>query len=122
MKVRNCASLEARTRELGAAAHVHLAGFHANPLPYYAAADIYLRTPIFEADNLSSYQAMALAVPVVGFDTGAETELLRQVGHGIIVPNRDPSALAKAAADILTLPDAGRSLGERGREYCQKHL
>ncbi len=63
------ASLEARTRELGVAAHVHLAGFHADPLPFYAAADIYLRTPIFEADNLSSYQAMALAVPVVGFDT-----------------------------------------------------
>ncbi len=116
------AALEARASELGVADHVHLIGFRPDPLPYYAAADIYLRTMVFEAENLSSYQAMAMGLPVVGFDTGRETELIRKVGHGILVPNRDSAALAEAVAHIMTLPDGGRTMGEFGVKYCQEHL
>jgi glycosyltransferase involved in cell wall biosynthesis len=116
------AALESRAQALGIADHVHLVGFQRDPLPYYAAADIYLRTPILEAENLSSYQAMAAGLPVVGFDTGNETELIRRAGHGLLVANKDAAALAQAAAHILALPDSGRALGKLGAEYCRQHL
>jgi glycosyltransferase involved in cell wall biosynthesis len=115
-------ALEARARALGITSHVHLVGFQPNPSPYYAAANIYLRTPVFEAENLSSYQAMAAGLPVVGFDTGNETELIRKAGHGHLVSNRDAAALAEAVACILKLPDGGRTLGRLGAEYCRQHL
>ncbi len=108
------AELEARATELGVADHVHLIGFEAEPLPYYATANIYLRTPVFEAENLSSYAAIAMGLPVVGFDTGCETELITRIGNGILVPNRDAAAFAQAIAHILTLPDSGRAMGELG--------
>lgn len=114
--------LERRAKELGVEKHVHLIGFHSDPLPFYAGADVYLRTTIFEAENLCSYQAMAMELPVVGFDTGAETELLRKVGHGVLVPNRNQHALAKATAEVLLLPDRGRKLGRLGAEYSRAHL
>jgi glycosyltransferase involved in cell wall biosynthesis len=116
------AELEARAAELGVAEHVHLVGFQPEPLPFYASANIYLRTPVFEAENLSSYQAIAMGLPVVGFDTGCETELIPEVGNGILVPNRDGAAFARAMARILSSPDGGRTTGELGAEYGRKHF
>jgi glycosyltransferase involved in cell wall biosynthesis len=114
--------LERRASALGIQAHVHLIGFREDPLPYYAAANVYLRTPVFEAENLCSYYAMATGLPVVGFDTGAPTELIPKVGHGIIVPNHDSNALAVAVDQVLSSPDRGRRKGRLGAEYCREHL
>ena len=116
------ADLMSRASELGVGNRVHLIGFHSDPLPYYAAADAYLRTNVFEAENLCSYQAMAMGLPVIGFDTGCETELLRKVGHGVLVPNRDAHALATRASEILLLPDKGKQLGGLGAKYCLENL
>jgi glycosyltransferase involved in cell wall biosynthesis len=117
-------ALEQRARELGVERHMHLMGFVEEPLPFYAASDIYFRTPVYEAENLSSCQAMAMGLPAVGFETGSEVllELIGKAGHGLLVPPRDAEALAEAAIKILSLPDRGRSLGERGANYCRAHL
>lgn len=109
--------LEAQAKELDVASHTHFIGYQTHPLPYYAAADVYLRTPVFEAENLCSYQAIAMGLPVVGFDTGCESELIDKVGHGVLVPNRNGEALTEAIAPILALPDRGRALGKRGADY-----
>lgn len=115
--------LEARAKELCISDRVHLLGFQTRPLPYLAAADIYLRTTLLEPENLSFYQSMAMSLPVVGFDTGAATrDLISKVGHGLLVPNGDSAALAVAAERILMLPDRGRAIGELGARYCREHL
>lgn len=114
--------LRALARDLGVADRAHFLGFRTDPLPYYAAVDIYMRTTTHEAENLCSYQAMAAGLPVVGFDTGAETELIPTVGHGALVRNGDADALAARAADILGCPDRGRHLGELGAAYANAHL
>jgi len=115
-------SLEARVRLAGIGDRVHLLGYVRDVLPYYAAADVYLRTTRLEAENLSSYQAMAMGLPVVGFDTGAGTELLVGVGHGLLVPNGDGERMGAAVIDVLTSPDRGMALGERGCLYAFRHL
>lgn len=114
--------LAQRARELGVQAHVHLMGYQDTPLRYYAAADVYLRTPIFEAENLSSYHAMAMSLPVVGFNTRCETELLEKVGHGVLVPNEDSGKLADGIIKVLSLSDRGQKMGRRGAEYAKKYL
>ena len=114
--------LEDRARKLGIYNHVRLVGYQNDLLPYYAAATMYLRTMIFEETNLSTYKAMAMGLPIVGFDTGCETELLKKVGHGILVPNKSVTGLSAAVAQILTLPDHGRELGARGIDFCQANL
>jgi len=109
-------------RSLGIGQHTHFLGFRDDPLPYYAAADLYFRTPVYEAENLCSYQAMAAGLPVIGFDTGVDTELLRSAGHGLLVQNRNADALAEAASEILLRPDRGAAIGRRGAEYARQHL
>jgi glycosyltransferase involved in cell wall biosynthesis len=114
--------LAARVRAAGIAQHVHFVGFVEDPLPYYAASDVYLRTTLLEADNLSSIQAMAAGLPVAGFETQPETELVHKVGHGRLVQARDTEALADAIRAFLVDPNAARALGERGRQYCRDHF
>jgi glycosyltransferase involved in cell wall biosynthesis len=114
--------LEKRIEELSVAEHAHLIGFDPQPLPYYAAADVYLRTTTMEGENISSRQAIAMGLPTVGFDTCCETDLIATLGHGILVANADASALADATCEILSLPDRGAALGARGIDYCKTHL
>jgi glycosyltransferase involved in cell wall biosynthesis len=114
-------ALEARARVLGVAAHVHLAGYRPDPFPYFAAGDVYLRTPVFEPENLSFYQSMAAGLPAAGFDTGWP-DLIARVGHGHLVPNRDPDALAAAVESILSDPVRAREMGERARAYALRNL
>lgn len=109
-------------RELGAKDRIHLLGFDPDPLPYYAAADLYLRTNLLEAENLSSYQAMAMGLPVVGFETGAESELLTKVGHGMLVPRLDSQALGKAVVDLLSDSGLRQDMARRARSYAKENL
>jgi L-malate glycosyltransferase len=114
--------LENRISELGLEQHAHLAGFDPDPLPFYAAADIYLRTTTIEGENISSRQAIAMGLPTVGFDNGCETDLIAKLGHGILVPNADPTSLADGICRILSLPDRGATMGALGTDYCNAHL
>jgi glycosyltransferase involved in cell wall biosynthesis len=107
---------------LGLASRVHLTGFIDEPLPFYAAADVFLRTLAFEGDNRASFAAMAMGLPVVGFDTCCASDHLSRVGHGRLVKPGDAAGLAAATVDLLTSPDRGRSLGARGATYAAAHL
>jgi glycosyltransferase involved in cell wall biosynthesis len=114
--------LEKRIEELGVEDHSHLVGFDPDPLPYYAAADLYLRTTTMEGENISSRQAIAMGLPAVGFDNGCETDLIAKLGHGVLVTNADAAALAAAVCEILSLPDRGSAMGARGLEYCNANM
>jgi glycosyltransferase involved in cell wall biosynthesis len=115
-------TLRITAETLGVAARTRLVGFVDEPLPFYAAADVFLRTLAFEGDNRASFAAMAMGLPVVGFATGCASEHIARVGHGRLVPSGDAAELAAATADLLTAPDRGRSIGARGASYAAAHL
>jgi glycosyltransferase involved in cell wall biosynthesis len=114
--------LRAQAKKLAVSHRVHFAGFRSDYLACYAAADVYLRTTIFEPENLSFYSAAAMGLPIVGFETGWATDPLRRVRNGFIVRGCDSLALANALAEILTLPDSGRTLGVAGLRYADECL
>ena len=116
------ASLEARLRQRGMVDRTHMPGFVSDVLPYYAAADLYLRTNIFEGENQASYQAMAMGLPVAAFDTGASTDLIARAEHGLLVPTDDASRLADAIVELLSAADRSSALGRRGQAYARAHL
>ena len=114
--------LEDRAKALGVFHHVHLLGHQDCLLPYYAAATVYLRTMIFEERNFSCVEAMAMGLPMVGFDTGCATDLIKKLGHGILVPNKSVEALSAAVARILLLADHGKEMGSRGIEFSKANF
>ena len=59
-------------------------------------------------------EAMAAGVPVIGSRSGAIPEVIGDAG--LVVPERDPAALAQAIETVLTESDLRQRLIERGRQ------
>jgi colanic acid/amylovoran biosynthesis glycosyltransferase len=84
---------------------------------HLAAADVFVLPSLSEGISNAALEAMAAGLPVVVTDVGGMRELVRDGVDGLLVPPRDPPALAAALARLLTDPDlrADLSAGARRR-------
>jgi glycosyltransferase involved in cell wall biosynthesis len=103
---------EQKVRFLGTIAHRDLP-------PYFRAADIFVSPSIKtgrweEYVGMANLQAMACGLPVVSTRSGAIPEYVPE-SAGILVPERDPQALAEAILNLLSDPARRSSLGQAGR-------
>jgi glycosyltransferase involved in cell wall biosynthesis len=80
----------------------------------YAGSAIAVVPSEYEGFGLPAGEAMACGIPLVSTDGGALPEVVGDAGR--IVPAKDPDALARAIAELLTDPTARSVLGQRGRE------
>jgi glycosyltransferase involved in cell wall biosynthesis len=119
---RSLDDLTAQARTLGVIDRVHFAGYREDVLEHYAAADLFMRVMVFEGDNMSSLLAMAMRLPVVAFATGAESDLLPSVGHGLSVPVGDDEALAQAVRTLQRDPALRSELAEKGGAFASNEL
>jgi phosphatidylinositol alpha-mannosyltransferase len=91
--------LRARVMMLGAVRNEELP-------PIHAACDVYLGSSTGgESFGIVLVEAMAAGLPVVASDTPGYDEVVIDASQGLLVPSRDPAALAAAAARVLD--DAG---------------
>jgi glycosyltransferase involved in cell wall biosynthesis len=116
------AALIASARHVGVADHTHLVGYVDDPYPYYAAADIFLRTFELEGDTRASFDAMGYGLPIVAFDTGLPIDYIPSVGHGIRVALGDAAGLADAVVRMARDHAGRRAMGDRGQQYAREHL
>lgn len=65
-------------------------------------------------------EAMMYRKPVVGSDVGGIPDIITDSETGLLVPQKDPEALAEAMLRILENGDLARALGEQGHAYVQK--
>jgi glycosyltransferase involved in cell wall biosynthesis len=65
-------------------------------------------------------EAMAVGVPVIGSTSGAIPEVIGDAG--LIVPERDPAALAQAIDAVLSQPGLRRRLIERGHQRARSRF
>jgi len=72
----------------------------------YQAFDILVQSSDYEGTPTVLVEAMALRIPVVATDVGGTSELLQDGIHGLLVPPRDPVALANAIEKTLDDRDA----------------
>ncbi len=98
--------------ELGVADRVHFLGHVSYPLRVIADADIYVMSSREEGLGTSVLDAMARGIPVASTSAGGLPEMLHE-GGGILVPPRNPDALAGAVRRILCDPDLRRRLVEQ---------
>jgi rhamnosyl/mannosyltransferase len=100
------AEWRALVRDLGLDARVHFAGrVPDEQLPsYYHAADIFClpASERSEAFGLVQVEAMSSGLPIVSTDLGTGTSYVNMHGEsGLVVPPRDPAALAAALNQLL---------------------
>jgi D-inositol-3-phosphate glycosyltransferase len=77
-------------------------------------ADVVVCTPWYEPFGIVPVEAMACGVPVVASAVGGLLDTVVDGVTGILVPARDPAALARVLRSLLQDPPARRSLGASG--------
>ena len=78
-------------------------------------ADIFVNASVVDNQPVSILEAFAAGLPVVSTPTGDIAAMVRHGETGLIVPPRDPGALAAAVLGLLRQPDRAARLARRAR-------
>jgi len=121
------AALEAQVRRAGLQEVVSFLGpkTHDEVLALYRAATLFVLPCVVcrngDRDGIPNVliEAMAMELPVVSTPVSGIPELVVPRETGLLVPERDVTALAMAMGGLLDLPGLRRELGRRARERVQ---
>ena len=86
----------------------------------YAKASVAVVPSEYEGFGFPAGEAMACAVPLVSTDGGALPEVVGDAG--VIVPSKNPQALAQAIGDLFENPAERARLSEAGRRRMVEHF
>ena len=101
---------------------LRLPGYLPDPYPTMAAFDVAVLPSRAEGMPLVVLEAMMLGVPVVATAVAGTPEVIETERSGILVPARDPRALAAALGRLLAAPDLRVRLGAAGAERARAHF
>jgi glycosyltransferase involved in cell wall biosynthesis len=113
-------AISQQARELGLDHRVRLLGLVEDIDGLLEQADIAVLASDTEGSPNAVLEAMAHALPVVATGVGGVRELLGS-GAGLLVPPRDPQALAEELTRMLADPDLRERAGEAGRREAEEH-
>jgi glycosyltransferase involved in cell wall biosynthesis len=114
--------LRQRIRDLQLDSRVRLLGWRDNIHNLLAAIDVLVISSEQESFGLTAIEALAVETPVVSTRCGGPEELLEEDVTGLLVPVKDPRALAEAIVRLLLDPQLARRLGVSGRDHVGEHF
>lgn len=105
----------------GVAPYVTFAGAIDDPVPYYAAADVYVQPTFYDPCSLVALEALASGLPVVTSVFNGAGELITSGAEGLI--QHDPADDVELARLLLPLVerDAQQSMGTTARALALRH-
>ena len=112
-------ALEQRVANLGLRGRVRMQGQQADVLPWLRALDIFA-LPSFANEGVPQalVQAMLVELPCVTTPIGGIPELAEHERTALMVPPRDPAALAAAIERLAGNEGLRRELGAAARKHC----
>jgi glycosyltransferase involved in cell wall biosynthesis len=84
--------------------------------------DVYIQPSHVPTCGRSLLAAMASGIPCIAAEVEGPRQLLDSGTRGLLVPPRDPSALALAMISLLDRPLLSRSLADLARSWASTHL
>jgi glycosyltransferase involved in cell wall biosynthesis len=113
------ARLEARAAQPDLAGHVEFLGYRADVRSWLPGADVYVNSSISEGVSVTILEAMAAGVPVIATAVGGTPEVINSRDVGVLVPARNPLALAEAMIALLECAGERRALAVAARLRVQ---
>lgn len=105
--------------ELGVADRVIFVGFHCDPSPFYATADLFVLSSDHEGFGNVIVEALSFGLPVVSTDCpSGPAEILENGRYGRLVPVGDATALAAAMDAALAAPVDFDALVRRAADFA----
>jgi glycosyltransferase involved in cell wall biosynthesis len=114
--------LEAMVDQLDLVGRVHFVGHQQDVRPWLAALDVFVLPSDWEGMSNALLEAMAAGLPVVATRVGGTPEVVVDGMTGLLVPLRDPDALAEAITRLLSDSDLRRTIGQAGRARVERHF
>ncbi len=92
----------------------------------YNAADIVLVPSVHingieEATSLSALEAMSCGKPVIASNIGGLKEIINDHENGFLIPEKNPSRLAKSIMSLIDNPESSYHIGLSAHEFAVKH-
>jgi glycosyltransferase involved in cell wall biosynthesis len=116
------ADIESRVRRHRLESQVELLGYRDDLVALHDQCDVVVLSTHFEGFGLALVEAMAAGRPVIATDVAAVPEVVADGRQGLLVPPRDPAALAAAIARLLDDPEEARAMGQRGRARVRERF
>lgn len=102
---------------------IHLPGFHSNSLSVVKSSDLFVLPSIAqETLTKSVIEAMALETAVIIADVAGNGPLVTDGESGIIVPTKNPKAIANSIINLYNDPDKKRRFATNGKTKIIKEL
>ena len=101
---------------------VHLTGNKNDPWKIYHSLDLFIMSSIYEGLGRSITEALSCGVPVVCTRVEGVPEIVRDNETGILVPPKDPGALATGIIKSLNDMDNARKMAEEGRKFINENF
>lgn len=116
--------LQRLAAELGISERVH---FYGKRQPdtlrdFYSAGDVAVMTPWYEPFGLTPLEAMACGRPVIGAAVGGISFTVQDGVTGLLVPPRNPQALAARLHYLLTQPEIRAVMGQAARQRVEREF
>jgi glycosyltransferase involved in cell wall biosynthesis len=106
--------LERQVHEHHLEKHVLLPGFRTDVLGCIKGFDLFVMSSVTEGLGTSLLDAMACARPIVATGAGGIPEIVEHGVNGLLVPVRDPHALAEAMVRMLKDANLRQRMGDAG--------
>jgi glycosyltransferase involved in cell wall biosynthesis len=113
-------ALQAQAAELGLAERVLFPGFRTDVPALLRACDLFCFPSHLEGLGTSVLDALAMGCPIVSTTAGGIPEMIESGVHGLLVPPRDPAALAAGMLWMLEHPAEARAMGAAGRQRVER--
>ncbi len=113
--------LEELSSELNVRDEVRFAGPvpHARVPDAMAASTLFIATSERSNKSIATCEAMLCGVPVIAFDAGGTSDVVRDRETGRLVPDGDTGALADAIVETLAGTAACMAMGTAGRDFAR---
>jgi glycosyltransferase involved in cell wall biosynthesis len=115
-------SLKRKVIKAGLADSFYFIGYIADIGSRLKGCDLFILPSLFEGMPNAIMEAMAAGKAVVATDVNGARELMVPGETGLIVPPRDPEALAEAITRLIDDPVSLEDMGEKGRQRVKEYF
>ncbi|MEE9144670.1 MAG: glycosyltransferase family 4 protein [Candidatus Binatia bacterium] len=107
---------------LGLQQEVTFEGFVSDIPNFLSAIDILVLSSLYEGLGVAVLEAMAAGKAVIATRVGGLPELVHERVTGLLVPPRDPQALAQSIAQLVSQRHVVQRMGSKARERVQQYF
>jgi len=107
------------SKKLGISNSVIFFGKFTDVIPFYKKMDIFVLPSILEGFGIVLLEAMAAEVPVIATDVDGIKEVIIDGECGILVPPKNPEAIANSVTRLIESPQLTKKIVEKGLTRAQ---